>query len=472
MRGLAIANEDLYKSEWWLARPQDEAAKQAADVRSRLERDRDRITHSAGLRRLAGKTQVIGSPWADGFRNRLTHTLEVNQVGRSLARRSGVNEALVEAACLAHDIGHPPFGHAGERRLNDLMRDFGGFDANAQTLRVLRALEVKSSGSRGLNLTRATYWAVLKYPYRRCGRLPSAVTEGELSAKKLAYASDENELDVCARAQYLYDEDLDAPVVPGGQTFGQWLSRGETGLADPAQRVDGTGPKRTLACQIMNWADDVAYAIHDFEDAVLAGFITTGALRRIRDELQPLVKDDVGSYFDDPGEFESSFEYWTIEIDKILEQEEKAPEPGSQLRPFTRKTLGTLIDGGHVEPPAGDDESTVGYRIAQERDERLLVSLLSRLGFELMIRDERVVRYLRKGTMMLERSFEELMDDPKVVDERSGQLLPRNVALMSANGDERQRARTVCDYLSSMSEARLTRFYQTIFESTGGSPLQ
>jgi dGTPase len=283
----------LYNDEWWLERPRRENKKAAGDVRTQLERDRDRITHSSALRRLSTKTQVIGSPWADGFRNRLTHTLEVSQIGRSIARRHRLSEALVEASCLGHDLGHPPFGHAGERCLNEMMKEHGGFDANAQTLRVLHSLEVKSSGTvAGLNLTRATFWSVLKYPYRHSGaQVGGAVGKDRLDEKGLRRSDDGS---ITALSRYLYDEDL-ALRTEAGESFESWLGGDRVAFPhDPGRRLQLDAP-RTAACEVMNWADDVAYAIHDFEDAVVAGFITAGSIARIRDELLVAVERDIGA---------------------------------------------------------------------------------------------------------------------------------------------------------------------------------
>src|SRR5579863_2132958 len=121
--------------------------------RTRFQRDRDRILHTAAFRRLEYKTQVFVNFEGDYYRTRLTHTLEVAQIGRSLARALGVNEDLVEAICLAHDLGHPPFGHAGENALDRLMYDHGGFNHNWQTYRIVTELEEQYAGWPGLNLT-------------------------------------------------------------------------------------------------------------------------------------------------------------------------------------------------------------------------------------------------------------------------------------------------------------------------------
>ena len=227
--------------------------------RSDFARDRARLLHSSALRRLAAKTQVL-SPTAglDFARNRLTHSLEVAQVGREIAARLNVDPDIVDTACLAHDIGHPPFGHNGEKALNLWSEDIGGFEGNAQTLRLLTRLEPKVFGpdghSYGLNLTRASLDASCKYPW----------PEGS------------SVYDPSGRAKFgFYQEDIAA--------F-EWLRDG--------------APDRQLCieAQVMDLSDDIAYSVHDFEDAIVNGYVDVAALssRTNHDELLATMSEWIG----------------------------------------------------------------------------------------------------------------------------------------------------------------------------------
>ena len=211
----------------WAAEPPKRARNPG---RGPFERDRARVLHSAALRRLAAKTQVVEVGSGDFPRTRLTHSLECAQIGRELGAVLGCDPDLVDAACLAHDLGHPPFGHNGESALADFAAACGGFEGNAQSLRLLTRLEAKVPGA-GLNLTRATLDATLKYPW---------------------------------------------PARPGEAKFGVY-----SGDAEVFEWIRDGAPaaKLCLEAQVMDWSDDVAYSVHDLEDGLQAGLITLEALR-------------------------------------------------------------------------------------------------------------------------------------------------------------------------------------------------
>jgi dGTPase len=241
-----LTGYDALATQRWIAEPSKQPG------RSAFERDRARVLHSSALRRLAAKTQVVEVDAGDFPRTRLTHSLECAQIGREIGNALGADPDLVETACLAHDLGHPPFGHNGEAALDELARACGGFEGNAQSLRLLTRLEAKvitaAGRSAGLNLTRGTLDAALKYPWLApAGGAAGGGVKSGGGVKYGAYADD-------------------------SEVFG-WIR-------------DGAPPGRPcLEAQIMDWADDVAYSVHDLEDGLHAGHITPKQLTDKAEQL-------------------------------------------------------------------------------------------------------------------------------------------------------------------------------------------
>ena len=227
----------------------DEPAKRAG--RTEFMRDRARVIHSAALRRLAAKTQVA-VPWENDFqRTRLSHSLECAQIGRELGESLGADPDLQDTACLAHDLGHPPFGHNGEEALAAIASDFGGFEGNAQSFRLLVRLEAKTvdaqGNSMGLNLTRASLDGATKYPWPR-----------SQNPRKFG----------------VYDDDV--------EVF-NWMRQGAP--------VD----KKCIEAQIMDWSDDCAYSVHDLEDAIFTNQVSVKRFDTDFADLYAVMVRDYGS---------------------------------------------------------------------------------------------------------------------------------------------------------------------------------
>jgi len=216
--------------------------------RTEFMRDRARIIHAASLRRLAAKTQVA-VPWENDFqRTRLSHSLECAQIGRELGSSLGADPDVVDTACLAHDLGHPPFGHNGEEALAALAEPAGGFEGNAQTFRILTRLEAKSHTSNGtsvgLNLTRASLDACTKYPW---------------------------DITINPRKYGVYDDDLE---------IFRWM------------RSESPTNRRCIEAQIMDWCDDVSYSVHDLEDAIVANQLDVKNFERDFDGIYKVLQED------------------------------------------------------------------------------------------------------------------------------------------------------------------------------------
>ncbi len=311
--------------------------------RGEFARDRARVLHSSALRRLGAKTQVLSPSGGDFARTRLTHSLEVAQIGREMATDLGLSADLVDMACLAHDLGHPPFGHNGETALNEWASDFGGFEGNAQTLRLLSRMEPKvvddQGRSVGLNLTRASLDAACKYPW---ARTPNISVSGIDRGSKFG----------------VYQDDL--PVF-------DWL------------RLSAVEGVKCIEAQVMDFADDVAYSVHDFEDAIVSGFIDITELNdpATRSDLIYKIADWNGHLFT-AGELEagleslSESEYWPSSF-------AGATADLARLKNLTSYLIGSFVSRTTERVMSANPQETLVRYFAQvdvPRDVQIEISVL------------------------------------------------------------------------------------------------
>ena len=377
--------------------------------RSDFARDRARVLHSSGWRRLAAKTQVL-SPTAgiDFARNRLTHSLEVAQIGRELAVSLDLAQDVVDTACLAHDLGHPPFGHNGERALNEWAADAGGFEGNAQTLRILTRLEPKHFGpdgtSIGLNLTRATLDASCKYPWSREEAAPGSA--------KFGYFPD------------------DSPVF-------EWLRAGA-----PERR-------KCAEAQVMDLSDDIAYSVHDFEDAIVSEYIDPEILtsRTGHDSLIRAVAEWAdGAYNGD--ELAAAFER-IAGAETWLTRWDGSRAHQAQLKNFTSHMIGRFARESiraTKEAADGAQLARYGAEIVVPREIRAEIAVLKGIvAAFVMASGRRQPTYRRQRELLTE-----LLD--ALWEAGHGALEPAFAADFRAAADDSARKRAIVDQVASLTD--------------------
>lgn len=384
--------------------------------RDAFSRDRARVLHSAALRRLAGKTQVMGPGEGDVPRTRLTHSLEVAQIGRGIAEELGADPDLVDTAGLAHDIGHPPFGHNGESALNAVAADCGGFEGNAQTLRILTRLEPKlvdSDGSgHGLNLTRATLDAVAKYPWpRRQGQRKFGV----------------------------YADDLGV--------F-EWVREG------------AVGDRRCLEAQIMDWSDDVAYSVHDVEDGIRSGRISLGALAR-PEERAEIARMAAKHFWSDGGDTapleEAAGSLTELPAVSAVLDYDGSLSAQVALKRLTSELVGRFASAA-VTPTVREFGSGPLTRYAAD------LRMPERVVAEVAVLKALAVRYVMSDPqrlMLQERQRELLTELVDVLARRAPESLdPALRGSWDRAAGDRERLRVVLDQIASLTEAQAVAWHQ------------
>ena len=388
--------------------------------RGEFAKDRARVLHSAAFRKLSSKTQVL-SPSSKAFaRTRLTHSLEVAQVGRELATALGVDPDLVDMACLAHDLGHPPFGHNGESALNLWAADIGGFEGNAQTFRILTRLETKifdnAGVSRGLNLTRASLDAATKYPW-------------ELSEAKA------------------YGNEIKFGVYEDDREVFNWMREGA-----PA------GVK-CVEAQIMDFADDVAYSIHDFEDSVVEGLLDPRVINDLGSKEQLL--EEVSKWaggMHSAAELEEAFsalrknEYWLSDFDSSAKSLAK-------LKNLTSDLIGSFVSRTIESVMAHSDRKTItryGGSIIVPMEVRAEIAVLKGLvASQVMTLGERQPFYDNQRQLLIELAEELLSRGESALDPLSQEAF-RNAQNPTA------RKRVVVDAVASLTDPAAVDLHQQL----------
>ncbi len=392
----------------------------AGEYRTPFQINRDRIIHTAAFRRLQGKTQVFLTGEYDFYRTRLTHSLEVSQIGRSicaaLKARSPhltgdffIDPELVEAACLAHDLGHPPFGHAGERSLHRLMADHGAFEGNGQTLRLLTAT-IFGGGTRGMNPSRAFLDAVLKYKTLR-RETPDAPHH------------------------FIYD----------AQEAHLAFAHGDVAFPPEATPGPARNALKSIECQIMDWADDTAYSLNDIADGVTAGFVTVDRLER----------------------WAAGKDLTAAEAAHVAELADAIRRDRVEVR--ANKKIGDFIASCSLEPATTFLSPLThrhAFRLVIDPAAREESRLYKRIALELVFLSPQLQHLDFKAYEVLGRLFRALLDNYHAA--RPLHLLPAAEEARLLSAADGEKPRLVCDFLASLTDAAAARLARRLFDPHAG----
>lgn len=444
---MSIARHWSDRREGWS--PQAEDAREDGDI------DYARVIHSASFRRLQGKTQILNLGDSDFYRTRLTHSLEVAQIAGGIARQLQKScpdhpatallpdRSTIHAVGCTHDFGHPPFGHGGEIALNYCMRGDGGFEGNGQTLRILARLESFSSGA-GANLSRRTMLGVLKYPASYSvvvnPALAPALLGGPTTIKILDGRASKPPKCYLDSEQDVVDWTLEPLSHEDRATFQAFA---------PHNGNHGKPLYKALDCSIMDAADDIAYGVHDLEDAIALGLVT-------RDAFAAALQDNCPSFLDAlkakyPGESEN--DVFAQMVDGLFCGE-------SSRKRFIGRLVHHFLTAVEFVERGQFAEPFLRWSVRIAAPQREFLDVLQDFVVRDVITSPAVQHLEFKGQGMVVAVFEAMQADPE-------RLLPREelAKFSAASGDNR----IICDYVAAMTDTHLLKTYERLFAPRMGS---
>lgn len=430
----------------WHQRRLAQMAQRAGDHRSPFQRDRARVLHSAAFRRLQSKTQIMGHGQGDFYRTRLTHSLEAAQIGTSIAiqlrqqspeccQLLSLEDALIETLCLAHDIGHPPFGHGGEVALNYMMRDHGGFEGNGQTLRIVAQLEPYSA-NHGMNLARRSLLGLLKYPQTIDHLFVNTSNKPPEKLRQLKSAN-------WYPPKGIYQDDID--ILNWILTPLSHTDRDTFQASKNQQKGHHKTQFKSFDCSIMELADDIAYGIHDMEDAVFTGVVN-------REDFEREVIAKLAA-IENP---------WLTAIvpkltdDLFGEHHHKQKEAVGGLVNFLITAV-EVVDQNE-QHGCNFNEPLLRYNAKLPDVHQQTLNIFKQFVFTYVIKQTTIQRREYRGQQIVMELFEALASDPE-------RLLPKNVIKTWRNAQENGQNphRVIADYVSSMTDEFATKLYIELF---------
>lgn len=439
---------EKYMSEFWLERRLKKVSKRQQDHRDPFQRDRARILHSAAFRRLQSKTQVMGSGQSDFYRTRLTHSLEAAQIGSGITAQLRckfpdlcqklfpATDSLVEAICLAHDIGHPPFGHGGEVALNYMMREHGGFEGNGQTFRIVARLEPFSE-NHGMNLSRRTLLGLLKYP-QTLNLLNNPGNSTSIDNFRQLKASEWHP----PKGLYLDDQDIVEWLLSP-------LSSADKALFQSVNIQENNHHRtqfKSLDCSIMELADDIAYGIHDLEDAIVTGVVNQHDFNdHVIDKLLTLNDSWLSTYCQ------------SLTCKLFSEQHYLQKDAIGGLVNYLITAV-ELTDLNKDNSDINFQEPLLQYNATLPKVTMQALKIFKDFVYNFVIKQTNIQRLEYRGQQIVMELFQALSSDPL-------RLLPSNSAKrwQQAIDNNENAYRIIADYIAGMTDDYATRLYQTLF---------